>query len=136
MKIFQLIGAVWLFSLVALAPLGGDAAEKMRSEKEKINALIASLESLKGAAFIRNGTTYDSKTAAKFLRGKWQANEKTIQTAADFIERVATSSSTSGQPYLIRLQGGSKIKCADHLKAELTKLNAPSKIPPPSKTPE
>ncbi|MEQ1853378.1 MAG: DUF5329 family protein, partial [Chthoniobacteraceae bacterium] len=77
------------------------AEEIAPAEKAKIEALISHLETLKDATFIRNGRDYDAKTAAKFLRGKWEANQKEIKTAADFVSKAATKSSTSGKPYVI-----------------------------------
>jgi len=94
------------------------------TEKAKIEALIANLESKTDATFIRNGREYNSKDAAKFLRGKWQAYEKQIKTADDFIAKAATVSSTTGKPYLIRFKGAAEIRCGDHLTAQLKKLKA------------
>ncbi len=97
------------------------------AEKSKIETLIAHLEGLKDATFIRNGTNYDAKTAAKFLRGKWQANAAQIKSATDFIAVAATRSSTSGKPYIIRLKDSSDIPCADYLTAQLKKLETGKK---------
>ncbi len=91
-------------------------------EKAKIEALISHLENFKDATFIRNGSDYDAKSAAKFLRGKWQANDKEIKTAADFIAKAATGSSTTGKPYLIRFKDGTQAKCGEYLAAQLKKL--------------
>ena len=92
------------------------------SEKAKIESLISHLENLKDATFIRNGSDYDAKSAAKFLRGKWQANDKEIKTAADFIAKAATGSSTTGKPYLIRFKDNTQTKCSDYLTARLKVL--------------
>jgi len=97
------------------------------TEKQKIEALIAKVEGLQNARFIRNGSHYDAKSAAKFLRGKWSANEKEISTAKDFIAKAGTGSSTSGKPYLIRFKHGRETACAEYLKAELGKLDAADK---------
>jgi hypothetical protein len=91
------------------------------SEKAKIEALISHIETLKGATFVRNGSGYDAKTAGTFLRGKWRANEKAIKTAADFISKAATKSSTTGVPYVIRINGV-ETPCAEYLNAQLKKL--------------
>ena len=99
------------------------AATIAPDEKAKIEALISHLETLKDATFIRNGSDYDAKTAAKFLRRKWQSNEKEIMTAAEFITKVATGSSSSGKPYLIR-RNGVETPCADYLTAQLKRLTA------------
>jgi hypothetical protein len=125
--------ALALAALAVFAPLAGNgiAAERQgafsqtdaAAEKAKIEALIAHLGGLKGATFIRNDSGYDSKTAAKFLRRKWEANEKEIKTAADFIAKAATKSSTTGKPYMIRIDGVD-MPCADYLKAQLKKLDS------------
>jgi hypothetical protein len=91
------------------------------TEKEKIEELIKHVEDLPDAVFVRNGSEYDAKTAGKFLRGKWD-KEANVKTAKDFIARVASVSSTTGQPYLIRFQGGREVKAGDYLSAELEKI--------------
>jgi hypothetical protein len=101
------------------------AADKPLTEKGKIEALINHLENLKDATFIRNDTKYEAKTAARFLRGKWQAQEaqeKEIKTAMEFIEKVASVSSTSGKPYVIRFKDAREVKCGEYLREELEKL--------------
>jgi hypothetical protein len=103
-------------------PLAAGAEDKAPSEKEKIEALIKHVEGLKGAKFIRNGREYDAETAAKFLRGKWEAKEKQIKTARDFIEKVATKSGTSGKAYQVRLKDGTKKKSAEYLTEQLKKI--------------
>ena len=101
-----------------------DAADKPLTESDKIEALIKRMEDLKDATFIRNGSDHNSKQAARFLRGKWKAQGKEIKTAAEFIDKIASVSSTSGKPYLIRFKDTGEIKAADYLKAELKKLHA------------
>lgn len=95
------------------------------AEKEKIESLISHLESIKDAKFTRNGTEYEAKSAAKFLRGKWDANKDSILTAKDFITKAATKSGTTGKPYLIQLKPGApKLPCADYLNDRLKELDA------------
>jgi Family of unknown function (DUF5329) len=115
---FLRVVLAFVFSLVAILP--SNAAPAM-SEKAKIESLISHLENLKDATFVRNGSDYDAKSAAKFLRGKWQANDKEIKTAADFIAKAATLSSTTGKPYLIRFKDGKQVKCGEYLTAQLAK---------------
>ena len=113
------------FLLLCFAVNPSMRAEGMApAEKARVEALITHLENLKEATFIRNGSDYDSKAAAKFLRGKWQTHEKEIKTATDFIAKAATRSSTSGRSYLIRLKGGPEIPCAEYLTAQLKKLES------------
>src|SRR5262249_34347630 len=79
-------------------------------QQQQIEALIKQIESLDDAKFIRNGSEYDAKAAARFLKAKWDANPAGVNTADDFIEKIASISSTSGKPYLIRLKDGQEIK--------------------------
>jgi hypothetical protein len=113
--------------LATTCPARARAADKPLSEKEKIEALIKHVEGLKDAVFVRNDTEYDSQVAARFLRGKWEQREKEIKTARDFIDKVASSSSTTGKPYLLRFKGGREMKGGEYLRAELEKLEKASK---------
>jgi len=44
------------------------------------------------------------------------------KTAMDFIDKVASVSSTSGKPYVICIKGAREVKCGEYLKDELKKL--------------
>jgi hypothetical protein len=92
------------------------------AERQKIEALITAIEHLKDATFIRNDKSYDAPTAAKFLRGKWRDRAKEVASAEDFIAKVASFSSTTGKPYLIRFADGREIPSAEFLRAELARL--------------
>jgi hypothetical protein len=122
MKSSRIISVTLLWFLAIAAPLDLHAAETPGTEKEKIEALIKNVENLKDATFIRNGSSHDAKTAAKFLRGKWQAHQKEITTATDFIDKVGTVSGTTGRPYVIRFKDAGEVKCGDYLKQQLKKL--------------
>lgn len=113
--------ALFVLSLMPVAFAQGNVA----NEKQKIEALIKHVENLKSAKFIRNGKEYDAKNAAKFLRGKWKANDAKIKTATDFVEKAASLSSTTGKPYEIQFQDGTRVKSGDYLLAELKKLEKP-----------
>lgn len=94
------------------------------TEQAKIESLISTIESLSDATFVRNGSEYNAKNAAKFLRGKWDANRKDIHTARDFIDKAATKSSTTGKPYMIRPKGAAEISCAAFLNTALKKIES------------
>jgi predicted Rossmann fold nucleotide-binding protein DprA/Smf involved in DNA uptake len=114
-------------SSLALLLLAVPARAAEMTERQKIEALIKHVEGLQDAKFVRNGTEHDAKTAAKFLRGKWESNEAEIKTAKDFIDKAATKSSTTGKPYLIRFKDGKEVPSADYLRGELKKLEMASK---------
>jgi hypothetical protein len=94
-------------------------------ERKKIEQLIGFVAEMKDAVFVRNGAEYDAKTAAKFIRGKWQANAKDIKNARDFIEKAASVSSTSGKAYMIRFKDGKEVASRDYLSAELARIEKP-----------
>jgi hypothetical protein len=112
-----------LVVLVALLFAAAAVADTLpASERAKIETLIASVEKLPGATFVRNGKAYKPATAAKFLRGKWDDRAGDIRTADDFIVKVASKSSTTGRPYLVRFRDGREVPTADFFRAELAKL--------------
>lgn len=80
------------------------------AERGKIEKLIEHVQGLKSAVFVRNDVEYDASAAARFLRGKWEANAKDIRTTKDFIDKAASVSTTTGKPYLIRLRMGTEMK--------------------------
>ena len=92
------------------------------SEEAKIEALITYVENLKDVTFIRNGSDYDAKSAAKFLRAKVKAHSDDAKTATEFIAKLATGSSTTGKPYVLRYKDGSEKPCAEVLTAQLKTL--------------
>jgi hypothetical protein len=107
--------------ITCIAFFGSESARAQESGDAKIEALISHIGTLGDAKFIRNGSEYSAKDAAKFLRGKWQANKKDIKTPADFIEKAASKSSTTGKPYMIRFKDGKEVPCGDYLKGRLAK---------------
>ena len=94
------------------------------AENQKIEALIKQVGDLNDAKFVRNGSVYEPAIAARFLRGKWDANKTEAKTARDFIDKVATKSRTSGKLYLIRFNDGKEIPSREFLLAELEKLES------------
>ncbi len=91
------------------------------AEKTKIEALISHIQGLENATFVRNGSDYSAANAAKFLRAKWERNAKDVKTAEDFIAKVASTSGTSGKPYVIRFKDGKETPCGEYLTAQLKK---------------
>jgi len=91
-------------------------------QTQQVEALIAAIGRLTEAAFIRNGRSYAAATAAEFLRRKWRQREAEVGSADDFIEKVASFSSTTGQIYLIRFSDDREIPCSIFLRTELSNL--------------
>jgi endonuclease IV len=98
-------------------------AQKL-SEEQKINKLLTYVENLAGAKFVRNGESHDAKKAAEHLRMKREKAGSKVKTALDFIEKVASKSYFSGDPYLITFANGSTRNASDVLKEELKRIEA------------
>jgi hypothetical protein len=117
--------AVLVFALVAIGvsisrPAGAEALA--RQDQQRIEALIDAVEQSSAATFIRNGSSYDAKTAARFLRLKWQANSAKVHSVEEFIREVATRSGTSGSAYKVKLADGREVESAQFLASLLTKM--------------
>ena len=98
------------------------ASAKSLSESEKISQLIEVVRQMKGATFIRNGTAHTCQEAAEHLEAKWRKHNSKIKSAEDFITYLATKSSTSGEPYMIRFEDGSETPTAEVLREALGQL--------------
>ncbi len=92
------------------------------SEQQKISALIDAIRQLKGASFIRNGEDHSAIDAADHLAMKVKRAGNKVKTATQFIDRVASQSSITGQAYQIRMADGKLVNAGDFLRAELAKL--------------
>jgi hypothetical protein len=109
---------VTAFVILALFSVAVSAQENI--EKKKIEFLLSSVENLKGAVFIRNGSEHsDGKAAAAHLRMKLKNAGGRVQTADDFIKLCASQSFLSGKPYMIRLPNGKTIKSEEYFREKL-----------------
>ena len=97
-------------------------AEPPASVPIEVNFLLGYIEG-SGCEFYRNGTWYDSKAAQVHLRDKfkWLMARNLINTTEDFIERAATKSSISGEPYQVRCYGA-PVTSNQWLRDELARL--------------
>jgi hypothetical protein len=86
--------ALSIFALALL--IGTAAAAPSPVEARKIEHLIAAVEQLRDAKFIRNGTAYDAAKAADHLRLKLREAGDRVASAEDFIHLCASRSSVSG----------------------------------------
>jgi hypothetical protein len=112
------------FALAGPRPALSEDAPAAEAENRTIEALIASVAQLSDATFLRNGKSYPAATAAGFLREKWKAQQSEVRSADEFIDRVASFSSTTSKPYLISFSDGRQVTSAEYLRAELAKLRA------------
>ena len=112
---------------VIAACLGGTAgvvrAAPSPVEMARIERLLVMIGSRRDMRLLRNGTEHDTDTAVSFLRGKLKHHGSGIKTAEEFIDRLASRSSTTGQLYLVRMSDGRQIPAGDFLRIELARLD-------------
>lgn len=97
--------AVRLFLMVALLSIATSvtwAGEP--SVAGEIEYLISAV-SESGCTFVRNGKDHTAVKAADHLQMKAKKGERYYVTTEEFIERIASKSSWSGEPYLIQCDG-------------------------------
>jgi type II secretory pathway pseudopilin PulG len=94
------------------------------SEDEKINRLIESVEHAKGITFIRNGEAHDEAAAAQHLRRKYQSAGQKPMTVRQFVDELASRSSTSGEEYRIKLPDGREVSSQKWLLDQLEEIEA------------
>lgn len=92
------------------------------TEDEKIEKLIADVGKLEGAVFIRNGEEHPAEEAADHLRKKLTVAGDQVNTASEFIDRIASKSSLSGEEYKIRMPDGRIVTAREYLTQQLEKL--------------
>ena len=106
--------------LLPLAALAQDAAAK-----KEIDHLIAHLAA-SACEFNRNGSWYDADRAVSHLQRKYAylRDHKLVPSAEAFIERAASGSSMSGEPYLVKCPGQPETRSADWFRAVLASLRS------------
>lgn len=90
-----------LLALALLLPVHAVAATAADTEIEYLLEFIAS----SGCTFVRNGDDHDSMDAADHLRLKYSRGKRYVDSAEQFIDRLATQSSWSGDPYTVTCEG-------------------------------
>lgn len=114
----------WTGLIILLLTAATPGMGREQREDERIAALIAAVETLKDAVFIRNGVEYDAKAAAEHLRLKLGKAGESVKTAEEFIEGCATRSSISGIKYRIRQADGQDVEAAEFLREKLKEIDA------------
>lgn len=99
------------------------------AEQRRIDALLDALASDRRSRFVRAGIDYSGAEAARFLRAKMQAQGASVRTAEDFIERIASRSSTTGRAYRVCRAEGDCVDAGEHLRAVLAHLKVTHERP-------
>lgn len=110
---------LFLFIVFSLA---ANAQQRTYTENQKIDHLITYISQLEDAVFIRNESEHSAKDAAAHLQMKREKAGKRVKTVEDFIVRLASKSSMSGEPYMIRFKNGKEFSCEMVLRLELKRL--------------
>ena len=81
-----------------------------------------------GCEFSRNGSWHGAEEAAKHMQRKYDYLKKRqpINTAEQFIQQVATESSMTGKPYLVRCPGLAVTPSAPWFKSALDRFRKPT----------
>jgi Family of unknown function (DUF5329) len=103
----------------------GDAASLAPAARAEIDALLSRLEA-SSCTFNRNGSWYPAAEAKSHLLRKLEYLEDrgAVETTEQFIERAASSSSTTGQPYLVQCGSGAPVQSGTWLLSQLQAMRA------------
>jgi hypothetical protein len=122
-----------LLLLPVLFAAAGNAASLPPAAKAEIDALLSRLEA-SSCTFNRNGTWYPATEAKTHLlrKLKYLENKGAVQSTEQFIELAASSSSTTGQPYLVKCGSGAPVQSGAWLRSQLQGVRSPGreKSPP------
>lgn len=101
------------------------AGEAPRSPREnaRITALLDAVVD-SNVEFVREGSAYSGVEGRKHLERKLRYAGDRIQTAEEFIEGLASRSSITGRPYLVRLPGGAEMESGMWLRQRLAEIDA------------
>ncbi len=135
----HLIITLFSLSLLSLSTLLAEDKSNEKLEEQKIKMLLDVIEKSE-AVFIRNGDNHPAKKARGHLEFKynkarnmfWFFGPKTNLSAVDFIEKIASKSSTTGEIYKIKPKGSEEaVPTEDWLKARLKEIDEKIKTQTP-----
>ena len=116
-----LAGATLCVTLLASVPAQAELAPGARAEIDHLLAFVGN----SGCEFFRNGAWHEGRKGQSHMSDKlnYLLDKDMIKSAPDFIDKVATQSSISGQPYKVRCRG-TEIASAKWLGDELARFRA------------
>lgn len=109
----------------ALAAAGAQAAPLPAPARAEVDALLTRLQA-SGCQFNRNGSWYNGADARTHLLRKLEYLEKKdlVKNAEQFIDLGASSSSSSGKPYMVKCGSAAPMESKAWLGAELKAIRA------------
>jgi hypothetical protein len=114
-----------LFLLAVSFAAAGNAASLSPAARAEIDALLSRLEA-SSCTFNRNGTWYPPAEAKSHLlrKLKYLEDRGAVESTEQFIERAASNSSTTGQPYLVKCGSGAPVQSGMWLRSQLQVMRA------------
>ena len=121
-RLFLMLTATCLAAAAFAAPL-------LPAAKTEIEGLLMRLES-SGCAFSRNGSWYSAAEAKAHLLRKlaYLEDRGLVQTTEQFIERAASASSMSSEPYLVKCGSDAPVKSGVWLTSKLRSMRAAASL--------
>jgi len=114
-----------LFLLTVTLAAAGSAASLSPAARAEIDALLSRLQT-SSCTFNRNGTWYPATEAKSHLlrKLKYLEDRGAVQSTEQFIELAASTSSTTGQPYLVKCGSGAPVQSGTWLLSQLQGMRA------------
>ena len=116
-------GAPGIAGAPSARPTWGAEGSHRLAEPERIAALLDAVER-SGAIFVREGAEYSGVEGRRHLERKLRHAGDRVKTAEDFIENIASRSSLTGRPYLVRLPTGEEMEAGVWLHRKLAEIDA------------
>ena len=121
-----------LIIILLMALVTSISHSKQLTESQKIDWLIDQVKDSE-LVFLRNGNTHSAANAAKHLKFKIKTAKKMFWffgpekkfTVDDFINKIASKSSSTGKLYKIRLKNGLEVTTKNWLNKKLKELQRP-----------
>jgi len=126
MASFKFLRAALLTLLLGASALLAQATPSA-AEEQMIDTLIQRVSKMNAMVFLRNGNEYTAADAAKHMQAKYDYFKKDLATAEDFIDRCASRSEVTGQPYKVKLTDGAVRDANEFLNSELRALRQKAK---------
>ena len=114
-----------LFLLTCIVIAAATAAPLSPAARAEIDGLMSRLEA-SGCEFNRNGTWHTAAEAKSHLlrKLKYLEDRGLVQSAEQFIERAASTSSTTGQPYLVKCGNRAPVQSGTWLLSQLQAMRS------------
>jgi Family of unknown function (DUF5329) len=122
--------SIAIFAALAVLQSGTALAEPPPAVRAEIEYLLQSVET-SGCTFFRNGSGYDGARAKAHLLAKYDylAAKGLIKSTEDFIDKGATKSSVSGQPYRMKCGNDADVQTSQWLRTALALYRASVRQP-------